>query len=310
MAGDVGDKGGGNAMAELLPRLAPIIFVLLWSTGFIGAKLGLPHAEPFTFLSLRFLITLAILAPVVLAFSRFAGWPATGHSMVTGFLIHGVYLGGVFYAISRGMPAGIAALIVALQPMITALGAWAFLAEKIRTIQVLGLAGGLVGTAIVLSPRLFGGGGAIAGIDTINLIAVLAAVLAISAGTVYQKHFASGLDIRFATFAQYIGSLIPLGLLSLTLETRQIDWTGEFIFALGWLILVLSLGAVGLLMLLIRLNSVSTIASLFYLVPAATAVIAYFLFGETLNAVQLVGMVIVIVSVALATRPAATASPG
>lgn len=301
------EDGPGNnrgAAADLLPKVAPLLFVLLWSTGFIGAKYGLPYAEPFTFLALRFAITIAVLAPFVFLFVKISGMAAVGHSIITGILIHGLYLGGIFFAISRGMPAGISALIVALQPMITALGAWAVLSEKIRPIQIIGLAGGLVGTVVVLSPRIYSGSDALEGIDFVNLAACLIGVIGISAGTLYQKHFATGLDIRFAAFGQYIGATAFVGMLALLFETRQIEWSGDFLAALAWLVLVLSLGAVGLLMLLIRLNSVASVASLFYLVPAATAVIAYFMFGEMLNGVQLAGMAIVIVSVALATRPA------
>lgn len=296
-------NAAAGSWPQMLAVIAPAVFVVLWSTGFIGAKLGLPYAEPFTFLGLRMAIVLVILLPVVLFYSAMPGLTGMGHSMVSGILIHAVYLGGVFFAISRGLPAGISALVVSLQPIITAVIAYLFLGERLRRVQIAGLAGGLAGVGLVLYPGFSASGSA--GFDWINMVAVAASVTGISLGTVYQKRFASGIDIRGSTFGQYAGALIPLAILSFAFESRQIVWSGEFIFALGWLVVVLSIGAVALLMLLIRLNSVSSVASLFYMVPALTAVIAHFLFGEVLMPLQIVGMIIVIVSVAMATRQAA-----
>ncbi len=276
--------------------------MLLWSTGFIGAKLGLPHAEPFTFLAIRVVLTLAILIPVAFIFVRkWPGWRPFAHSMVTGVLVHGVYLGGVFFAISRGMPAGVAALVVALQPLATAFIARAMLGEKLSALQLSGLVAGLFGVALVVAPRLLGGID-VGGITPVTLASTFAAVVGISVGAVYQKRFVTGLDLRLATVGQYVGALAPFALLSFLTETRQVEWTGEFIFAMAWLVLVLSIGAVGLLMLLIRLNTASGTASLFYLVPAVTSVIAWLLFGEQLAPVQLLGMAIVMGAVAVATR--------
>ena len=288
--------------SSIVAKAAPAVFVVLWSTGFIGAKLGLPHAEPFTFLALRMLIVLAILSPVALVFAKH--WPdraAFAHSMVTGLLVHGVYLGGVFYAMSLGMSAGVAALVVALQPLLTAIAARFMLGEHLTPVQIGGLVAGLAGVALVVAPKL-AGGAAIEGISLQTLLPVTAAMAGISLGTVYQKRFVSRLDLRIATLAQYCGALLPLSLLSALTETRQIEWTGEFVFALAWLVLVLSIGAVGLLMLLIRLNTAASTASLFYLVPAVTAIIAWLMFDEKLEPVQLLGGAIVMAAVALATR--------
>ena len=286
-----------------MAQAAPVIFVLLWSTGFIGAKLGLPHAEPFTFLTIRMLITLAILVPVALVFVRpLPGKAPLLHSAVTGVLVHGCYLGGVFYAIGHGMPAGVSALVVALQPLLTAFVARLLLGERLLPVQAAGLVAGLVGVFLVLAPKLGGGTQEVAGIHTGNMIAVAIAVIGISIGTVYQKRFAAGLDIRVGTAAQYCGALVPLALLSLATENRVVEWAPAFIFALGWLVLVLSIGAVGLLMYLIRNQSASGTASLFYLVPAVTSLIAWFLFDERLQPIQLLGMAIVMGAVALATR--------
>lgn len=293
--------------ARLLEQAAPAIFVVLWSTGFIGAKLGLPHAEPFTFLTVRMLITLAILVPAVVLFT---GWRhdgrAIGHSMVTGMLVHAVYLGGVFFAISRGMPAGISALIVAIQPLLTGFIAWLMLGERISRRQLFWLVVALAGVVLVLSPRLTGGG-SLEGITPVTVAACGLSVIGISLGTIYQKRFVTGLDLRVSTSAQYAGALLPLGLLCLLTETRRIEWTGEFVFAMGWLVLVLSIGAVSMLMFLIRRNSAAATASLFYLVPVSTAIIAYFLFDETLQPVQLAGMAVVILAVRAASRKRAPA---
>ncbi len=284
-----------------IARLAPIIFVLLWATGFIGAKLGLPYAEPFTFLSVRMLITLAILVPVLMfAGVLWPGWKPASHSMITGILVHGVYLGGVFFAISRGMPAGVSALVVAIQPLLTAVVARFMLGEQLRAIQIAGLFAGLIGVALVLSPNLAGGIG-VEGVNALTLAAVTLSVLGISIGTVYQKRYASGIDIRATTAWQYAGALIPLGLFAFLFEAREIEWTGQFVFALAWLVLVLSIGAVGLLMFLIRNRSAASTASLFYLVPGVTAVIAHYLFGEDLQPIQLLGMAVVMAAVGLAT---------
>ena len=277
-----------------------MLFVVLWSTGFIGAKLGLPYAEPFTFLSIRFVITLCILVPVILIFVKErASKDVILHSLVTGALVHGCYLGGVFFAISQGMSAGVSALIVALQPLLTVFLAWLVLNERISRRQIVALLVALLGVVLVISPKFINGAGA-EGITAVNVGAVCLAVVGITVGSLYQKRFVPKTDLRLSTTIQYFGALAPLSLLAFMFETRQIDWTGEFLFALGWLVIVLSIGAVSLLMYLIRRNSASSTASLFYLVPVSTAIIAYFLFDEKLVPVQLIGMIVVIVAVSSA----------
>lgn len=280
----------------------PGLFVALWSTGFIGAKLGSPYADPFTFLLIRYVIVIALMVPVALAMR--APWPNrrdAGHAMVAGSLIHGIYLGSVFWAITEGMPAGVAALIVGLQPLLTGILAGAFLGERITALHWTGLALGLAGVGLVVSPGLDFGGG----INPLTIGATLLGTLAIAIGSIYQKRFATGLDLRTANIWQYIGAMAVSLPIVLLFEDRRVEWTGEFIFALGWLVLVLSLGAVSLLMVLIRHGEVSRVAGLFYLVPASTAVIAYFLFGETLNVVQLIGMAVCMIGVMLVTRRSA-----
>lgn len=292
-------------VAQWLERGAPIIFVLLWSTGFIGGKMGVPYAESFTFLSIRFAIVLLILVPIVAIFVRVkVKLIMIVHCLVAGILIHGLYLGGVFYAIEHGMPAGIAALIMALQPLITAYLAWQFLNEKITRYQLVALLTALIGVGLVIAPKILGVGD-VSGITITNLISAGIALLGITIGSVYQKQFVQGLDVRFVTMVQFIGASIPMVFCALLFETGNINWTGEFIFALVWLVLVLSIGAVLLLLFLIGRDSVSKTASLFYLVPVCTSVMAYFLFDEKLQVVQLIGMVVVVASVALGSKQAA-----
>ncbi|MCC2113790.1 MAG: EamA family transporter [Hyphomicrobiales bacterium] len=284
----------------MLVRLIPAAFVLLWSTGYIGSRLGAPYAEPFTFLAIRFVAVISILA--VVAVFRGMAWPngrAAAHSMVVGVLVHGGYLGGVFWAIDRGMPAGVAALIVGLQPIATALFAGRVLGETVTIRHWLGLGVGLAGIALVVAPKLEWTG---TGITPTTVAVVIFAMLSITLGTIYQKRFAVAAPFVTGIVTQYLGALIVVGLAAALSENFEITWSGEFIFALSWLVLVLSIGAISLLMLMIREGAVSKVATLLYLVPAATAVIAYFLFGETLSAVQLLGMAVTVLAVALAAK--------
>ncbi|WP_029062465.1 DMT family transporter [Labrenzia sp. DG1229] len=277
---------------NFLTKAAPIIFVLLWSTGFIGSKLGAPYIDPLVFLTVRFALVLPILFVLALLLTR--TWPksptAILQCLVTGMLVHGVYLGGVFWAIKQGMPAGASSIIVGLQPVLTALIAVMLLSETVSRKHWISMAIGACGLVLVLGPKFDISG---TGITVITISAVLVSVAAISLGTVYQKRFAAKTDLLAATIWQYVGALIftmPLTLF----ETWQITWSGELIFAMGWLVLVLSVGAILLLMLLIREGAVSQVASLFYLVPVATAVESYFLFDETLTLIQIAGMALII----------------
>nr|WP_255616887.1 DMT family transporter [Aurantimonas sp. VKM B-3413] len=277
----------------------PAVFVLLWSTGFIGARYAMPHAEPFTFLSIRFGLALLVLTAVVALGS--ARWPRpvpAFHAMIAGSLIHGVYLGGVFFAVRHGLNAGIAALIVGLQPILTTILASLFLNERVKPRHVLGLALGLLGVALVILPKLQGPGA----YGVLTLAPVFLSALSISVGTVWQKRFVQGVDLQAGTALQYLGALIPTFLLALTTETMAVDFTGELVFALFWLVFVLSIGAVFLMLTLIREGAVSSVASLMYLVPGVTAVMAWALFGETLTPIQLVGLVLAGVGVAAATK--------
>ncbi|MGR4069358.1 DMT family transporter [Billgrantia sp. C5P2] len=289
--------------AALLASM-PVLFVALWSTGFIGAKFGLPHAEPFTFLFVRFVLTLALLIPLVklMGSSWPASWKLRGHIAVSGLLVHAAYLGGVFYGIYLGMPAGLAALLVGLQPLLTATLAGPLLGERITVIQWLGLALGLAGIVMVLGSKLDPGADLFQGFGLGALASVLVALAGITLGTLYQKRFCTGMPLLSGTVVQYLSASFLLGLGALLFEERHIEWTLTFVLTLGWLILVLSIAAILLLMALIRRGEASRVASLFYLVPPVTALQAWWLFDERLPLTALAGMAITIVGVVLAAR--------
>jgi drug/metabolite transporter (DMT)-like permease len=281
-------------------RLIPALFVFLWATGFIGARYAMPWAEPFSFLAVRFILAFALLAAAAaLLGSRRLGWQGVLHAGAAGALMHGVYLGGVFWAIHRGLPAGLSALIVGLQPLITAVLAGSLLGEKIMPRHWAGLVAGLAGVVIVLAPKL----GAIdGGVTWATPAASFVAVAGMSAGTIWQKRFLTGSDLIAGTCWQYAGGALVMIVMSLAFETRRFTLNGELIFAMAWLVLVLSIGAIVLLMIMIRDGEMSKVASLFYLVPAVTALIAWALFGEELTLVQIGGMALATFGVALATR--------
>jgi drug/metabolite transporter (DMT)-like permease len=285
-----------------LTRIAPGMFVLLWATGFIGARYAMPWTGPFLFLFARFAITFAILAAIILFSHRnFPDFNTSINAMFTGCLIHGVYLGGVFWAIKNGMPAGLSALIVGLQPIITAILAGIFLGEKVSPRQWAGLAAGLVGVTLVLAPAWMHLTGRV---TLATIFASAIAVIAMSAGTIWQKRFLVNAALLPATAMQFLGAAVFVGILSALIETPAVVWSAELVFAMAWLVLVLSIGAIFLLMVLIREGEVTRVASLFYLVPGVTALLAWLLFSETLSPTQVTGMVIAAGGVAVATRAA------
>jgi drug/metabolite transporter (DMT)-like permease len=284
-----------------LVALAPWLFVLLWSTGFIGARLGLPYIEPFTFLSIRFVIAASLLAGLALALR--APWPRSRvqvrHIAVAGLLLHAGYLGGVFFAIDQGMPAGISALVVSLQPILTAVIAGRLLGEQVSGRQWLGLVLGLLGATMVLGEKLLVPGAGPPPVTLASLIAVVVALFSTTLGTIYQKRHGAGMPLLSGTALQYVAAGMLVAPLALLFETRAITWAPQLIFAMLWLVFVLSIGAILLLMLLLRANSAARVASLFYLVPPATAVEAYLIFGERLGPVALLGLVVASVGVGL-----------
>ena len=283
-----------------MQRVFPLLFVFLWSTGFIGAKYGLPYAEPLSFLFCRYIAV--ILLMTLLALATRAPWPDKPrdwlHIGVSGVLVHAVYLGGVFSSIKYGLPAGVAALVVGMQPLLTALGAGWLLGERVSGRQWIGLALGFAGVGLVVSGKL---GEATPGP---MLLPAIVALLGITAGTLYQKRFCPRFDLRSGSVIQFVPSaLLTLPVIAFS-GNLHIEWSGNFIFALGWLVFVLSIGAVSLLNLLIRSGSAVNVASLFYLTPPTTALIAFFIFGETLTSTAALGMALAVSGVYLVARPA------
>lgn len=278
-----------------------MIFVCLWATGFIGARLGLPFSEAGTFLSLRFAIAFALLTAIALILrAPWPGYRAAGQSVLIGALVHGSYLGAIFWVIDQGMPAGVSAVVVGLQPLVVAFIAASWLGESINRNHWLGLAIGVFGVVMVLYPKL---DLADSGVNATTIGVALLGMLSVSLGTVLQKKFAAQTDLRSGTALQYLGAFIPVFLLALVSESGTIVWSTEMIIAMTWSIFVLSIVAIFLLMWLIREGSVAKVSSLFFMVPSVAALMAFFLFGEQLNALQLFGMVLCAAAVALVSRP-------
>lgn len=281
-------------------RLIPALFVFLWATGFIGARYAMPWMEPFAFLVGRFVLAFILIGAIAifLGAARIS-LRDVAFAIVAGMLMHGLYLGGVFWAIRHGMPAGLSALIVGLQPLITAIFAGTLLGETILPRHWIGLVTGFAGVLIVLSPKL---GDLGSGVDWATLAACIVAVVGMSAGTIWQKRYLAGSNLLAGTCWQYVGGTLIILPLSLALESGEFTLNGELVFAMLWLVLVLSIGAIVLLMIMIRDGEMSKVASLFYLVPAVTALIAWILFGEQLSPIQIGGMALTTFGVALATR--------
>jgi len=276
----------------------PALFVLLWSTGFIGAKLGLPYTEPFTFLLVRFttLAVILVLASLILRAPWPKNWAEVFHLMVSGLLVHGVYLGAVFYSISIGLSTGITALIVGMQPLLTALVARSYLGEQISPKQWTGLILGFCGIVLVVTRKI-----AFNSLEGVGVVSAAIALVGITLGVLYQKRHCSGMDLRSGSAIQFIPCVGLMAILASLFESMEITWTGQFVFALVWLVVVLSLGAITLLYILIHRGAATQVASLFYLVPPVVAVLGYFLFGEELGWIAIIGMAVAVLGVALVT---------
>jgi drug/metabolite transporter (DMT)-like permease len=287
-------------LSNLAIAAAPVLFVLLWSTGFIGARFGLPYIEPMTFLAVRMVFVVIIIGAIaVIGGARLPSRPEIGHSLMAGLMVHGLYLGGVFFAISQGVPAGVSALIPGLQPILTSTIANRFMGETVTRLQWLGLCLGLFGVALVLHDRSLVMSGSVVG-----WIGSVVSLFGITLGALYQKRYCGKIDWRTGNTVQYGGAAVLFAAASFAFETRVIHWTGELVFALAWLVLVLSIAAVGLMYWLIRRSAATGFASLFYLVPAVTALEAYLLFGEKLDALSIAGMVVCAAGVVLVNRGA------
>jgi drug/metabolite transporter (DMT)-like permease len=284
---------------KLAARAAPAIFVVLWSTGFIGTKYVLHNAEPLTYLAIRMVLVVALMA-IIAAIAR-PQWPGRigiAHSVVAGILVHGFYLGGTAIAIAHSIPAGLSALIPGLQPILTSTLANRWLGERVTPLQWAGLLIGLAGVVLILHDRPMSGeagwGWFASGVSLVS----------ITVGTLYQRRYCGRIDWRAGNLVQYIAVAILFSIGAWLFEDGVVHWTSEFVLALIWLAVVLSLGSIGLLYWLIRRSAATSVASLFYLVPAVTAVMAYVLFGERLDAVAIAGMIACAAAVFLVNKSA------
>jgi len=290
------------AFESIAARSAPAVFVLLWSTGFIGTKYVLAGAEPLTYLAVRMVFAVLLMA-VIAAIYR-PTWPnRTGviHSAIAGLLVHGFYLGGTAVAIFHSVPAGLSALIPGLQPILTSTLANRWLGERVTPLQWTGLLMGLAGTLIVLHSR------SLSGQAGWGWLATCVALVSITLGTLYQKRYCSQIDWRAGNLIQFVAAGLLFALGAWLFETRVIVWNHEFVFGLAWLVIVLSIGSIGLLYWLIRHSAATQVASLFYLVPGVTAIMAYLLFDERLDMISIAGMVICAAAVLLVNKTTAPA---
>ncbi len=290
-----------TASSKWLIAAAPLLFVVMWATGFVVARLSAPHADPLSFLAIRFPIAGLLFAGIAAALG--APWPgrkAAFHAAMAGAFLHGGYLGPVYWAVAHGMPAGVSALIVGLQPLMTAiLAAW-IVKEAISLRHWIGLAVGILGVALVVWPKLQMG--MTGGITPLTTAVNVFGALSIAFGTVYQKRFATALNLASGGAWQYVGATAVVLGFALAMEDFHFDGSFNAWFALGWSVVVLSLGAITLLMLLIRHGGVARVSSLIFLVPGVSALMAYGLFGETLSAVQIIGMAVCAGAVLIVTR--------
>ncbi len=287
-----------SSRQDMLVRAMPAVFVLIWSTGFIVARYGMPHAPPMKFLAMRFILSVACFT-VWAALSR-AAWPTSraqaGHLAITGVLMHAGYLGGVWAAVKLGMGAGLTALLVGLQPVLTAV--WiSSRGGQVTGRQWQGLALGLAGLGLVVWQKL-----GLGEINPLNIVLALGALLSITAGTLYQKRFVAPCDVRTASLVQLAAAFVvtlPLALL----ETEAMRWNGELAGAMAWSVLALTLGGSSLLYLLIQKGAATAVTSLLYLVPPTTALMAWVLFGEPITLLTLAGIALTAVGVSLVVRP-------
>jgi len=280
-------------------RAAPAIFVVLWSTGFIGTKYVIHNAEPLTYLAIRMAIVVVLMA-IICAIGR-PSWPdrtEVGHSIVAGILVHGFYLGGTAVAISLSIPAGLSALIPGLQPILTSTIANRWLGERVTPLQWGGLLLGLAGVVLILHDRPMSGQAGW------GWIASAISLVSITLGTLYQRRYCNKIDWRSGNLVQYVAVAVFFTIGAFLFEQREVHWTAEFVLALSWLAVALSIGSIGLLYWLIRHQAATSVASLFYLVPAVTSLMAFVLFDERLDAVAIAGMAACAAAVLLVNRRA------
>lgn len=287
-------RGRGSGVAGL-----PVLFVFLWSTGFIGVKFGLPYAPPATFLTLRFILVVALMLPIAVV--RGAPWPRSpmqvAHLAMVGVLVQAGYLGGVFTAIDLGLSAGLVALIAGMQPVLTAFVAAPLLGERVNRRQWVGLVLGVIGVSLAVGQRL-----SLAGFSAGGLAMAILGLICMTAGTVYQKRYGGAFDLRTGSVIQFVAAAAVTAPFAIWVETARVVWAPQFVLTLAWLVVVLSIGAISLLALLIRRGEATRIASLFYLVPPTTAAMAYLFFGETFSGRAAAGLVLAMTGVALVIR--------
>ena len=285
-----------------LDRLAPAIFVLLWSTGWVVAKFGAIVSEPLTFLSIRYLTAAVLFGGLCLASG--VSWPRDGrtvlHALVSGAFLHGLYLGAVWWAIGEGVPATLSSIIAALQPLMTALAAPFVIGERLSLRQKLGLGLGFLGVLLAVLPKFFGAGAA--EMPAFAIVVNMLGMAAVTYGTIYQKQHLQKGDIRAIATLQYIGALAVTFPFALGLESLHVDFGLAFLALLAWSVLGISMGAILLLLYLIRRGQVSRAASLIYLVPPIAALQAAAIFGEELTVPMILGTAIVVAGVYLTNR--------
>ena len=290
-------------MPKQLERYAPVLFVFLWSTGFVGAKYIVPYAEPFTFLTIRYFLAAFILFAIAYAFKQPLKLSKEQFkaSFAVGILLHVIYIGGVFYAVSLGVSAGISAVIVSIQPVLVSLLAVPLLGERLRWVQVVGLFLGVVGIALLLLPKVFQGDYT-ASTSIVGIVICVIALLGTSGGYLVQKKLGGEIPFLSGTGAQYAISAIAFAILSVATEDQIIQWVPEFFFGLAWIVFMLSIASIVLLYGMLRTGSASKVSSLYYLVPPVAAIQAYFLFDEVIGLVGIIGMAFAGLGVVLVMR--------
>lgn len=292
-------------MPKQLERFAPALFVFLWSTGFVGAKYIVPYADPFTFLTIRYVIAATILIAIAAILKQPLKLTRDQviASVAVGLLLHVVYIGGVFYAVSLGVSAGISAVIVSIQPVLVSILAVPLLGERIRWVQVVGLVLGVTGIALLLLPKVLQGNFSSA-TSEVGIIICVIALLGTSAGYLVQKKLGGDIPFLTGTGLQYVVSAVVFATLSALTENQRVEWTPKFFFGLAWIVLMLSIGSIVLLYEMLRVGSASKVSSLYYLVPPVAAIQAYFLFDEVIPPIGIVGMALAGLGVVLVMRQA------
>ncbi|WP_253650092.1 DMT family transporter [Vibrio sp. Y29_XK_CS5] len=284
----------------MLIRAIPFVFVILWASGFVGARFGLQYAEPATLLSIRMAFNVLLFLVIVVLLGRSI---PTGkdfwHSCVVGVLIHGFYLGGTYFAISLGMPAGLSSLLVGIQPILTAVLLVVFASEQFKPSQWIGLSLGFVGIAMVLMGKMEWQSDLH---KTLAIVVCLSSLFGITVGTLYQKKYCQQVDMVGGATVQYLAALVMFLPVAMQFETMQVQWTAEFIFTLIWLVVVLSCVAILLLLYMVKNGAASSVASVFYLVPPTTALQAWFAFGESFDWMGIIGFVLAATAVYLVAK--------